>query len=223
MPDREHLHGEREAAGRVGAEPGSGAHLRRHRQGAEVQHAGGGGGDGRLLLGPHRAGVVGERAPLHHVLAAVARLLRRHVPVAALLPVPFAEKAIVALFRIAVRLLSGAGGGDRMAEELVFKSGYSDPGNAWSSSSSSSSSSSVVAAAATMMMMEDASRMGNLATSMFIKLAEALRKTSLVQQEEVRNQRRYGTSPHLPHAAVRLGRRREVAGTSPHLPRPLPC
>ncbi|EEE63312.1 hypothetical protein OsJ_18123 [Oryza sativa Japonica Group] len=118
---------------------------------------------------------------------------RRRVPVAALLPVPFAEKAIVALFRIAVRLLSGAGGGDRMSEELVFKSGYSDPGNAWSSSSSSFSSSSMVAAAATMMMMEDASRMGNLATSMFIKLAEALRKTSLVQREEVRNQRRYGT------------------------------
>uniref|UniRef100_A0A0E0J7I0 Uncharacterized protein n=1 Tax=Oryza nivara TaxID=4536 RepID=A0A0E0J7I0_ORYNI len=67
------------------------------------------------------------------------------------------------------------------------KSGYSDPGNAWSSSSSSSSSSSVVAAAATMMMMEDASRMGNLATSMFIKLAEALRKTSLVRREEIQN------------------------------------
>uniref|UniRef100_A0A0E0P069 Uncharacterized protein n=1 Tax=Oryza rufipogon TaxID=4529 RepID=A0A0E0P069_ORYRU len=68
------------------------------------------------------------------------------------------------------------------------KSGYSDPGNAWSSSSSSSSSSSVVAAAATMMMMEDASRMGDLATSMFIKLAEALRKTSLVRREEIQNQ-----------------------------------
>uniref|UniRef100_A0A0E0HNT7 Uncharacterized protein n=1 Tax=Oryza nivara TaxID=4536 RepID=A0A0E0HNT7_ORYNI len=71
------------------------------------------------------------------------------------------------------------------------KSGYSDPGNAWSSSSSSSSSSSVVAAAATMMMMEDASWMGNLATSMFIKLAEALRKTSLVQREEVWDQCRH--------------------------------
>uniref|UniRef100_A0A0D9ZC72 Uncharacterized protein n=1 Tax=Oryza glumipatula TaxID=40148 RepID=A0A0D9ZC72_9ORYZ len=144
-------------------------------------------------------------------------------------PCPFAEKAIVALFRIAVRLLSG-GGVDRMAEELVVtrfnyaacieaafgfaalkispldistkilqlmvdsvnwliqwhKSGYSDLGNTWSSSSSSSSS--VVAAATTMMMMEDASRMGNLATSMFIKLAEALRKTSLVRREEIRNQ-----------------------------------
>ncbi|BAS85972.1 Os03g0705033 [Oryza sativa Japonica Group] len=69
---------------------------------------------------------------------------------------------------------------------LWHKSGYSNPGNTWSSSSSSSSS--VVAAAATMMMMEDASRMGNLATSMFIKLAEALRKTSLVRREEIRNQ-----------------------------------
>ncbi|XP_037417802.1 ARF guanine-nucleotide exchange factor GNL2-like [Triticum dicoccoides] len=53
------------------------------------------------------------------------------------------------------------------------KSGYSDPG-----SSSSNSSSSV----------EDASRMGNLATNMFIKLAETLRKTSLVRREEIRNQ-----------------------------------
>uniref|UniRef100_A0A0E0PKZ7 Uncharacterized protein n=1 Tax=Oryza rufipogon TaxID=4529 RepID=A0A0E0PKZ7_ORYRU len=106
-------------------------------------------------------------------------------------PVEEEETAIVALFRIAVRLLSGAGGGDRMSEELVFKSGYSDPGNAWSSSSSSFSSSSMVAAAATMMMMEDASRMGNLATSMFIKLAEALRKTSLVQREEVWDQCRH--------------------------------
>uniref|UniRef100_A0A0E0D5D5 Uncharacterized protein n=1 Tax=Oryza meridionalis TaxID=40149 RepID=A0A0E0D5D5_9ORYZ len=143
-------------------------------------------------------------------------------------PCPFAEKAIVALFRIAVRLLSGGGSGDRMAEELVVtrfnyaacieaafgfaalkispldistkilqlmadsvnwliqwhKSGYSDPGNTWSSSSSFSSS----VVAATMVMMEDASRMGNLATSMFIKLAEALRKTSLVRREEIRNQ-----------------------------------
>ncbi|EEC76666.1 hypothetical protein OsI_14634 [Oryza sativa Indica Group] len=233
---------------------------------------------------------------LHDCFAAVSQL-----PLFS--PCPFAEKAIVALFRVAVRLLSG-GGGDRMAEELVFKSinlmwkldkeildtccegisecivkllmeyasnvqtpigwktvlhllsvtgrhpetfdqsvaamiklmndgaqvvtrfnyaacieaafgfaalkispldistrilqlmadsvnwlilwhksGYSDPGNAWSSSSSSSSSS-----AAAMMMMEDASRMGNLATSMFIKLAEALRKTSLVRREEIRNQ-----------------------------------
>ncbi|KAF2932575.1 ARF guanine-nucleotide exchange factor GNL2 [Oryza sativa Japonica Group] len=231
---------------------------------------------------------------LHDCFAAVSQL-----PLFS--PCPFAEKAIVALFRVAVRLLSG-GGGDRMAEELVFKSinlmwkldkeildtccegisecivkllmeyasnvqtpigwktvlhllsvtgrhpetfdqsvaamiklmndgaqvvtrfnyaacieaafgfaalkispldistrilqlmadsvnwlilwhksGYSDPGNAWSSSSSSSS-------AAAMMMMEDASRMGNLATSMFIKLAEALRKTSLVRREEIRNQ-----------------------------------
>uniref|UniRef100_A0A0E0GSH9 Uncharacterized protein n=1 Tax=Oryza nivara TaxID=4536 RepID=A0A0E0GSH9_ORYNI len=145
-------------------------------------------------------------------------------------PCPFAEKAIVVLFRIAVRLLPGGGGVDRMAEELVVtrfnyaacieaafgfaalkispldistkilqlmadsvnwlilwhKSGYSNPGSTWSSSSSSSSS--VVAAAATMMMMEDASWMGNLATSMFIKLAEALRKTSLVRREEIRNQ-----------------------------------
>uniref|UniRef100_A0A0D9ZGH4 SEC7 domain-containing protein n=1 Tax=Oryza glumipatula TaxID=40148 RepID=A0A0D9ZGH4_9ORYZ len=235
---------------------------------------------------------------LHDCFAAVSQL-----PLFS--PCPFAEKAIVALFRVAVRLLSGGGGGgDRMAEELVFKSinlmwkldkeildtccegisecivkllmehagnvqtpigwktvlhllsvtgrhpetfdqsvaamiklmndgaqvvtrfnyaacieaafgfaalkispldistrilqlmadsvnwlilwhksGYSDPGNAWSSSSSSSSSS-----AAAMMMMEDASRMGNLATSMFIKLAEALRKTSLVRREEIRNQ-----------------------------------
>ena len=51
------------------------------------------------------------------------------------------------------------------------KSGYSDPG-------SSNSLSSV----------EDASRMGNLATNMFIKLAETLRKTSLVRREEIRNQ-----------------------------------
>ncbi|OEL36569.1 ARF guanine-nucleotide exchange factor GNL2 [Dichanthelium oligosanthes] len=62
------------------------------------------------------------------------------------------------------------------------KSGYSDPGNSFgfsgSSSSSSSSSSSV----------EDASRMGNLAANMFIKLAEALRKTSLVRREEIRCQ-----------------------------------
>jgi brefeldin A-resistance guanine nucleotide exchange factor 1 len=69
---------------------------------------------------------------------------------------------------------------------LWHKSGYSNPGSTWSSSSSSSSS--VVAAATTMMMMEDASWMGNLATSMFIKLAEALRKTSLVRREEIRNQ-----------------------------------
>uniref|UniRef100_R7WDK0 Uncharacterized protein n=1 Tax=Aegilops tauschii TaxID=37682 RepID=R7WDK0_AEGTA len=54
------------------------------------------------------------------------------------------------------------------------KSGYSDPG----SSSSGNSSPSV----------EDASRMGNLATNMFIKLAETLRKTSLVRREEIRNQ-----------------------------------
>uniref|UniRef100_A0A0D3G6A8 Uncharacterized protein n=1 Tax=Oryza barthii TaxID=65489 RepID=A0A0D3G6A8_9ORYZ len=117
-----------------------------------------------------------------------------------------------------VRLLSGAGGGDRMAEELVFKSGYSDPGNAWSSSSSSSSSSSVVAAAATMMMMEDASRMGNLATSMFIKLAEALRKTSLVQREEVWDQCRhaYVAQVGLVHAyeyalLANLARMRQLA------------
>ncbi|KQK09492.1 ARF guanine-nucleotide exchange factor GNL2 [Brachypodium distachyon] len=54
------------------------------------------------------------------------------------------------------------------------KSGYSDPGSTNSSNSSSWA--------------EDASRMGNLATSMFIKLAEALRKTSLVRREEIRNQ-----------------------------------
>jgi golgi-specific brefeldin A-resistance guanine nucleotide exchange factor 1 len=53
------------------------------------------------------------------------------------------------------------------------KSGYSDPGNSGSSSSSSSSSS---------YMDQDPTRMGNLAASMFIKLAEALRKTSLVRR-----------------------------------------
>ncbi|XP_012700213.1 ARF guanine-nucleotide exchange factor GNL2 [Setaria italica] len=64
------------------------------------------------------------------------------------------------------------------------KSGYSDPGNSAGFSggggSSSSSATSVDAA--------DASRMGNLATNMFIKLAEALRKTSLVRREEIRCQ-----------------------------------
>ncbi|RLN27471.1 hypothetical protein C2845_PM05G17090 [Panicum miliaceum] len=61
------------------------------------------------------------------------------------------------------------------------KSGYSDPGNSvgFSGSSASSSSASSV---------EDASRMGNLAANMFIKLAEALRKTSLVRREEIRCQ-----------------------------------
>jgi brefeldin A-resistance guanine nucleotide exchange factor 1 len=58
------------------------------------------------------------------------------------------------------------------------KSGYSDPGSSNSSGSSNSASS----------WPEDASRMGNLATNMFIKLAETLRKTSLVRREEIRNQ-----------------------------------
>jgi brefeldin A-resistance guanine nucleotide exchange factor 1 len=65
------------------------------------------------------------------------------------------------------------------------KSGCSDPGNSgvgFSGGSSSSSSSTSVDAAA------DTSRMGNLATNMFIKLAEALRKTSLVRREEIRCQ-----------------------------------
>uniref|UniRef100_A0A453F7Q5 Uncharacterized protein n=1 Tax=Aegilops tauschii subsp. strangulata TaxID=200361 RepID=A0A453F7Q5_AEGTS len=133
-------------------------------------------------------------------------------------PCPFAEKAIVVLFKVAVKLLPGQATPDRLAEELIIsrfnyaacieaafgfaalkispleistkilelmaesvnwlvqwhKSGYSDPG----SSSSGNSSPSV----------EDASRMGNLATNMFIKLAETLRKTSLVRREEIRNQ-----------------------------------
>ncbi|KAL6622803.1 hypothetical protein ACP70R_032682 [Stipagrostis hirtigluma subsp. patula] len=57
------------------------------------------------------------------------------------------------------------------------KSGYSDPGSMGFSGGPSSASAA-----------EDAMRMGNLATSMFIKLAEALRKTSLVRREEIRNQ-----------------------------------
>ncbi|TVU50203.1 hypothetical protein EJB05_01567, partial [Eragrostis curvula] len=61
------------------------------------------------------------------------------------------------------------------------KSGYSDSsggsGGGFSGGSNSGSS-----------FMEDPSRMGNLAASMFIKLAEALRKTSLVRREEIRNQ-----------------------------------
>uniref|UniRef100_J3LV97 SEC7 domain-containing protein n=1 Tax=Oryza brachyantha TaxID=4533 RepID=J3LV97_ORYBR len=243
---------------------------------------------------------------LHDCFAAVSQL-----PLFS--PCPFAEKAIVALFKIAVRLLSGGQGssnGDRMAEELVFKSinlmwkldkeildtccegisecivkllmehagnvqtplgwktvlhllsvtgrhpetfdqsvaamiklmndgavvvtrfnyaacieaafgfaalkispldistrilqlmadsvnwliqwhksGYSDPGNSWySGTSSSSSSGGSGSSAAVAVAMEDASRMGNLATNMFIKLAEALRKTSLVRREEIRNQ-----------------------------------
>ncbi|CAN6181156.1 unnamed protein product [Urochloa humidicola] len=59
------------------------------------------------------------------------------------------------------------------------KSGYSDPGSTagFSGGSSSSSTSS-----------EEAARMGNMAANMFIKLAEALRKTSLVRREEIRHQ-----------------------------------
>jgi len=66
------------------------------------------------------------------------------------------------------------------------KSGYSDPGNSagFSGGGSSSASSSAASAAS----VEDASRMGNLASNMFIKLAEALRKTSLVRREEIRCQ-----------------------------------
>ncbi|XP_062203528.1 ARF guanine-nucleotide exchange factor GNL2 [Phragmites australis] len=76
------------------------------------------------------------------------------------------------------------------------KSGYSDPGNNGFSGSSSSSSSSAAAS------VEDVSRMGNLATNMFIKLAEALRKTSLVRREEIRN-----------HAVAELGRAFTFAAT----------
>ncbi|RLN00956.1 hypothetical protein C2845_PM06G09710 [Panicum miliaceum] len=62
------------------------------------------------------------------------------------------------------------------------KSGYSDPGNSVGFSGSAASSASSVSS------LEDASRMGNLAANMFIKLAEALRKTSLVRREEIRCQ-----------------------------------
>ncbi|CAN6202967.1 unnamed protein product [Urochloa humidicola] len=61
------------------------------------------------------------------------------------------------------------------------KSGYSDPGSityGFSSGSSSSSSSSSTSAA----------EANNMAANMFIKLAEALRKTSLVRREEIRHQ-----------------------------------
>nr|XP_010923313.3 LOW QUALITY PROTEIN: ARF guanine-nucleotide exchange factor GNL2 [Elaeis guineensis] len=55
------------------------------------------------------------------------------------------------------------------------KSGYSDPGSTHSGSS-----------------MEDVQKMGanagNLGANLFVKLAEALRKTSLVRREEIRNQ-----------------------------------
>ncbi|XP_039817791.1 ARF guanine-nucleotide exchange factor GNL2-like [Panicum virgatum] len=64
------------------------------------------------------------------------------------------------------------------------KSGYSDPGNSAGFSGGSSSSASSSSASS----VEDASRMGNLAANMFIKLAEALRKTSLVRREEIRCQ-----------------------------------
>uniref|UniRef100_A0A453F7M1 SEC7 domain-containing protein n=1 Tax=Aegilops tauschii subsp. strangulata TaxID=200361 RepID=A0A453F7M1_AEGTS len=103
-------------------------------------------------------------------------------------PIEEEETAIVVLFKVAVKLLPGQATPDRLAEELICKSinlmwkldkeildtcceGISD-------SSSGNSSPSV----------EDASRMGNLATNMFIKLAETLRKTSLVRREEIRNQ-----------------------------------
>lgn len=72
------------------------------------------------------------------------------------------------------------------------KSGYSDPGNSAGFSGPSSSSSSV----------DEASRMGNLAANMFIKLAEALRKTSLVRREEIRSQ-----------AVFELGRAFNLAAT----------
>ncbi|XP_039853782.1 ARF guanine-nucleotide exchange factor GNL2-like [Panicum virgatum] len=64
------------------------------------------------------------------------------------------------------------------------KSGYSDPGNSAGFSGGSGSSASSSSASS----VEDASRMGNLAANMFIKLAEALRKTSLVRREEIRCQ-----------------------------------
>ncbi|KAJ1265415.1 hypothetical protein BS78_08G075000 [Paspalum vaginatum] len=70
------------------------------------------------------------------------------------------------------------------------KSGYSDPGNSGGFSGSSSSS------------VDEASRMGNMATNMFIKLAEALRKTSLVRREEIRSQ-----------AVFELGRAFNLAAT----------
>ncbi|KAL6842095.1 hypothetical protein ACP4OV_028074 [Aristida adscensionis] len=59
------------------------------------------------------------------------------------------------------------------------KSGYSDPGSMGFSGGPSTATSGAS--------MEEALR-GNLAISMFIKLAEALRKTSLVRREEIRNQ-----------------------------------
>uniref|UniRef100_A0A0D9W1V7 SEC7 domain-containing protein n=1 Tax=Leersia perrieri TaxID=77586 RepID=A0A0D9W1V7_9ORYZ len=73
------------------------------------------------------------------------------------------------------------------------KSGYSDPGtnNSWYSNNSSTSSSTSSSSSMAMMDVVDPSArmmMGNLATNMFIKLAEALRKTSLVRREEIRNQ-----------------------------------
>ncbi|XP_039118527.1 ARF guanine-nucleotide exchange factor GNL2 [Dioscorea cayenensis subsp. rotundata] len=58
------------------------------------------------------------------------------------------------------------------------KSGYSDPGSASISSSSSSSSS----------LTDELPKSGNIAANLFVKLAEALRKTSLVRREEIRNQ-----------------------------------
>ncbi|KAG8077740.1 hypothetical protein GUJ93_ZPchr0007g6421 [Zizania palustris] len=63
------------------------------------------------------------------------------------------------------------------------KSGYSDPGNSWYSGSGGSGGTNN-----SLSSVEDASRLGNLAANMFIKLAEALRKTSLVRREEIRNQ-----------------------------------
>ncbi|PKA57198.1 ARF guanine-nucleotide exchange factor GNL2 [Apostasia shenzhenica] len=69
---------------------------------------------------------------------------------------------------------------DLMADSVNWliqwhKSGFSDPGNAQSSSSFEDSGSKAPA-------------QGNLETNLFMKLAEALRKTSLVRREEIRNQ-----------------------------------
>ncbi|KAK3133959.1 hypothetical protein QOZ80_6AG0543280 [Eleusine coracana subsp. coracana] len=119
-------------------------------------------------------------------VAAMVRLMRdgaHHVTrfnYAAVIEAAFGFAALkISPLEISTRILA------LMAESvnwlvLWHKSGYSDPGNSGGSNSSSSSSSSSF--------MEDPSRMGNLAASMFIKLAEALRKTSLVRREEIRNQ-----------------------------------
>ncbi|KAJ0971279.1 hypothetical protein J5N97_019238 [Dioscorea zingiberensis] len=72
---------------------------------------------------------------------------------------------------------------DLMADSVKLlvqwhKSGHSDPGSTSNSSISSSSSSQA----------DDQPKSGSLAANLFVKLAEALRKTSLVRREEIRNQ-----------------------------------